>query len=85
MPTYKGRPGRPGRVPQVHNVTLPKDRAGLEPTEVAHLLGISRTQVYTLLQQGEFVSFHIGRKHRILADSVTDFINRRVAAESRSA
>ena len=85
MPTYKRGPGRPGKVPQVVNVTLPADRAGFTPVEVANLLGISRTQVYTLLQQDEFVSFHIGRKHRIVADSVTDFINRQIAAEGRSA
>jgi excisionase family DNA binding protein len=45
------------------------------------LLGISRAQVYVLLDAGEFASFHIGRSHRITADSVQAFIRRRIAAE----
>ena len=34
-----------------------------------------------VIGRGEFVSFHIGRSHRIRADSVAAFIDRQVAAE----
>ncbi len=62
-------------------ITLPEGRAGFTPVEVANLLGISRAQVYILLDAGEFTSFHIGRSHRITADSVAAYVDRRIAAE----
>jgi excisionase family DNA binding protein len=62
-------------------ITLPPGRAGFTPAEVADLLGISRVYVYQLIQRGELVSFHLGRAHRITADSVADLIERQVAAE----
>jgi excisionase family DNA binding protein len=66
-------------------VTLPAGRAGFTPTEVAEALAISRAHVYTLMDAGELVSFHIGRARRITADSLADYIARQVAAEDRSA
>jgi excisionase family DNA binding protein len=62
-------------------ITLPAGRAGFTPQEVADLLGVSRVYIYTLIQRGELVSFHLGRAHRITADSVADLIERQVAAE----
>jgi excisionase family DNA binding protein len=71
--------------PKNHTITLPPNRAGFTPLEVAELLGISRTWVYELCNQGELVSFHIGRARRITRDSIEDYIARQVAAEGRSA
>ena len=64
-------------------ISLPPGKAGLTPDEVANALGISRAQVYVMLDAGDFVSFHIGRKRRVLASSVQEYVERRIAAEGR--
>jgi excisionase family DNA binding protein len=66
-------------------VTLPPNRAGFTPYEVAEMLAISRPWVYELIKRGELVSFHIGKNRRITADSITSYVDRQVAAEGRSA
>ncbi len=49
------------------------------------MLAISRPWVYHLMNEGELVSFHIGKNRRITANSIADYIDRQVAAEGRSA
>jgi excisionase family DNA binding protein len=66
-------------------ITLPPGRAGFTPAEVADMLAVSLTYVYNLMNAGELTSFHLGRARRITADSLADLIDRRVAAEGRSA
>jgi excisionase family DNA binding protein len=66
-------------------VTLPPGRAGFTPQEVADLLGISRVYVYELLKRGDLTGFHLGRAHRVTADSVAALIDRQIAAEGQSA
>lgn len=64
-------------------VTLPPDRAGFTVTEVATMLAISQAHVYVMMDRGELISFHIGRKRRITADSIRDYITRQVATDLR--
>lgn len=45
------------------------------PVQTAKILGISRSQVYNLLNTGELNSVHIGRSRRIAQTHVQDFIN----------
>ena len=83
-PPKRGR-GRPRGSTKTPTVVVPVGRAGLTPAEVATTLAISLSQVYVLLDRGEFVSFHIGSSRRITADSVVAFIERQVAAEGQTA
>ena len=46
----------------------------LRPTEVAGLLGLSRSKVYTLIDDGHLRALKIGRSTRIPLRSVYDFI-----------
>jgi excisionase family DNA binding protein len=66
-------------------ITLPAGRAGFTPAEVADALAVSVAYVYTLMERGELVSFHLGRARRITADSLADLIARQVAAEDKPA
>jgi excisionase family DNA binding protein len=43
-------------------------------SQVAKLLGISRSQVYVLLKSGKLGSVHIGRSRRITKQQVSDFV-----------
>lgn len=45
------------------------------PVQTARILGISRSQVYNLLNKGALNSIHIGRSRRITQTHVQDFIN----------
>lgn len=45
------------------------------PVQTAKILGISRSQVYNLLNTGALHSVHIGRSRRIAQTHVQDFIN----------
>ena len=43
-------------------------------SQVARLLGISRSQVYVLMKSGRLGSVHIGRSRRITKQQVSDFV-----------
>ena len=42
--------------------------------QAAHMLGISRSQVYVLMKDGRLGSVSIGRSRRITKDQVLDFV-----------
>lgn len=44
------------------------------PTQVAKIMGISRSQVYILMNKGQLDSIHIGRCRRITRKQIDDFI-----------
>jgi excisionase family DNA binding protein len=46
--------------------------------ETAEILKVSRRQIYYLVSMSEFDCFKIGAGLRILADSVSDFIDRQL-------
>ncbi len=48
----------------------------LTPTEAARALGIGRSKLYELLQEGVLESVHIGRCRRIPSKYLTDFVRR---------
>jgi len=45
------------------------------PSQTAEMLGISRSQVYLLMNKGELDSIHIGRSRRIAMSHVDKFLN----------
>jgi len=45
------------------------------PVEVAQVMGISRSQVYNLLNDGHLASVHIGRSRRISRKQIMSFLN----------
>jgi excisionase family DNA binding protein len=49
-------------------------------TQVAKIMGISRSQVYVLLNRGQLGSVHIGRSRRITRAQVDEFISDLTAA-----
>ena len=49
----------------------------LTPSQVAERLGMSRTHLYKLLDQGEIVSHRVGRDRRILLQDLIRFEERR--------
>jgi excisionase family DNA binding protein len=49
-------------------------------TQVAKIMGISRSQVYVLLNKGQLGSVHIGRSRRITRGQVDEFISELQAA-----
>jgi excisionase family DNA binding protein len=44
------------------------------PAEAAKLMGISRSQVYILMNRGQLKSVHIGRSRRIARGHIDSFI-----------
>ncbi len=44
------------------------------PSQTAEMLGISRSQVYSLMNKGELDSIHIGRSRRIAISQVDKFL-----------
>jgi excisionase family DNA binding protein len=48
----------------------------LTPTEAARALGIGRSKLYELLQDGVLESVHIGACRRIPTDALTSLVNR---------
>jgi len=44
-------------------------------TQVAKIMGISRSQVYVLLNKGQLGSVYIGRSRRITREQVDEFIS----------
>jgi excisionase family DNA binding protein len=46
------------------------------PIDVAKVMGISRSQVYNLMNDGHLASVHIGRSRRISRKQVTDYIGK---------
>ena len=52
------------------------ERLLVSPREAAALLGIGRSTLYLLLQNGDLQSIHIGACRRIPVDAVTALIER---------
>ena len=46
------------------------------PIDVAKVMGISRSQVYNLMNGGHLASMHIGRSRRISRQQVTNYIGK---------
>lgn len=46
------------------------------PIDVAKVMGISRSQVYNLMNDGHLASVHIGRSRRISRQQVADYIGK---------
>lgn len=44
------------------------------PAEAARIMGISRSQVYILMNRGQLKSVHIGRSRRIALGHIDSFI-----------
>jgi len=61
-----------------------ENRLLLSVEECARALGISRSLLYRLLNRGAFRSVKIGRKRKILASSVTEYITHLEQAEGES-
>ena len=45
------------------------------PVQAAKIMGVSRSQVYVLMNQGRLGSVNIGRCRRITTDQMNDFIS----------
>jgi len=45
------------------------------PVQAAKVLGISRSQIYVLMKNGELGSVKIGRSRRIAQSHVVDFVD----------
>ena len=52
------------------------------PTEAARALGIGRSKLYELLQDGVLESVHIGACRRIPTDALTELVSRLRGAEA---
>jgi excisionase family DNA binding protein len=61
------------------------DRLLLTPREAASLLGIGRSTLYLLLQNGDLESVHIGACRRIPIEAVTALVERLRQAEPQAA
>ncbi len=46
------------------------------PIDVAKVMGISRSQVYNLMNEGHLDSVHIGKSRRISRQHVHDYIHK---------
>ncbi len=64
-----------------HNPTPP--RLLLDVTEVAQILGLGRSHVYSYVMRGELRSLKLGRRRKITVESVREFIQR-LQAEAES-
>ena len=56
-------------------------RLSYRPADAARLLGISREQIFRLLERGELRGFKIGGARLIEAQELARFIRERVASE----
>jgi excisionase family DNA binding protein len=54
-------------------------RRFLSPRTAAHVLGVSRSKFYVLIDKGELRAVRIGRARRVTAESVDAFVERRIA------
>jgi excisionase family DNA binding protein len=61
------------------------ERLLVSPREAAALLGIGRSTLYLLLQNGDLQSIHIGACRRIPVDAVTALVERLRQAEPQAA
>lgn len=50
------------------------------PVQTAKIMGISRSQVYVLMNRGELGSVNIGRSRRITRQQMDDFIQNLIPA-----
>jgi len=74
------RPSRERAIPdeQVINLTIERDeKLLLSVVEAAQRLGVGRTLMYQLLGSGQIESVHVGRLHKVPADALTAFVERR--------
>jgi excisionase family DNA binding protein len=81
VPT-EARPSRAPAIPdeQVINLTIERDeKLLLSVVEAAHRLGVGRTLMYELLGSGQIESMHVGRLHKVPAEELTAFVERRRA------
>lgn len=62
---------------------LQSDRL-LKGDEVAHILNISRSQAYKLMQQGEIPTIRIGRSVRVHYESLWSFIEEKTSSRDDS-
>jgi excisionase family DNA binding protein len=69
---------------QIINLTIENDeKLLLTVVEAAHKLGIGRSLMYELLEDGEILSVHIGRLRKVPIEALHDFVERRrVAAKA---
>lgn len=47
----------------------------VSPTELQHMLGISRNKAYTLLQNGEIKSRRVGTLYKIPKINIIEYLN----------
>ena len=72
-PEQQGR--RPRRQEHVVTIDLQQDsRVLLTVSEAAHRLGVGRTFMYQLLNEGRIRSMHVGRLRRIPVDALEAFV-----------
>ncbi len=57
----------------------------LTPTQAAAVLGVSRSTVYELLGAGQIDAVHIGRSRRVVAASLTRYVNRLSGTDASAA
>lgn len=68
-------PRRPGREEHVVTIDLQQDaRVLLTVSEAAQRLGVGRTLMYQLLNEGRIRSMHVGRLRRIPVDALEAFV-----------
>ena len=52
--------------------------------QAAELLGVSRRQVYVLIDAGEVASLHIGRRHLVPETALSEYVARQLAVVGAS-
>lgn len=57
-------------------MTTPVEQLLLTDRQAATRLGVGRTRVWQLITAGELETVHIGRSLRVVAESVTNYVER---------
>jgi hypothetical protein len=52
------------------------------PKEAMNYIGIARAKLYELINGGELTSYHEGKSHKILWESINAYVKRRLVAEA---
>lgn len=66
---------KPSKTPGIKSLTI---------AEAADELRISRTKIDELIKAGELTSYKIGARRFVPADTLKEYIDKRIAAESES-
>jgi hypothetical protein len=72
---------------KTHEIRIIHDESRIlvKPKRAAEIIDCGLTRIYELMANGELVSFKDGASRKITMDSLRDYVDRKIAAQSQDA